>query len=54
MNNNNLRCIFFKHSYTGDIFETVFAKDQFMKESFEKETYRCVVNEQDFQFPGSH
>ena len=25
-----------------------------MKEHFEKETYMCVVNEQDSQFPGSH
>ena len=25
-----------------------------MKECFEKETYMCVVNEQDSQFPGSH
>ena len=25
-----------------------------MKERFEKETYMCVVNEQDSQFPGSH
>ena len=32
----------------------MFAKDQFLKEHFEKETYMCVVNEQDSQFPGSH
>ena len=25
-----------------------------MKERFEKETYMCVVNKQDSQFPGSH
>ena len=32
----------------------MFAKDQFMKEQFEKEPYMCLVNEQDSQFPGSH
>ena len=32
----------------------MFAKDQFMNKRFEKETYLCVVNEQDSQFPGSH
>ena len=54
MYSNHLRCIFYKDSYTGEIFEGVFAKDQFMKEHFDKETYMCVVNEQDSQFPGSH
>ena len=44
MDSNHLQCIF----------EGVFAKDQFMKERFEKETYMCVGNEQDSQFPGSH
>ena len=32
----------------------MFAKDQFMKERFKKENCICLVNEQDFQFPGSH
>ena len=32
----------------------MFAKYQFMKEHFEKETYMCMVNEQDSQFPESH
>ena len=54
MDSNHPRCIFYKDSYTREIFEGVFAKDQFMKEHFEKETYMCVVNEQDSQFPGSH
>ena len=54
MDSNHLQCIFYKDSYTREIFEGVFAKDQFMKEHFEKETYMCVVNEQDSQFPGSH
>ena len=36
------------------IFERVFAKDEFMKELFEKEAYRCAMNEQHFQFLGSH
>ena len=52
MTSNHLRCIFYKDSYKGEIFEKVFSKDQFMKEHFEKETYMCVVNEQDSQFPG--
>ena len=25
-----------------------------MKDHFEKEIYMCVVNEQEFQFPGTH
>ena len=54
MDSNHLRYIFYKDSYTREIFEGVFAKDQFMKEHFEKETYMCVVNEQNSQFPGSH
>ena len=54
MDRNHLRCIFYKGPYTGEIFEGVFAKDQFIKEHFEKETYMCVVNEQDSQFPGNH
>ena len=32
----------------------MFAKDQFIKEPFEKETYMHVLNEQDSQFPESH
>ena len=35
-------------------FEGVFLQDQFMKERFKKETYICLVNEQNSQFPGSH
>ena len=31
----------------------MFAKEQFMKERFEKETYMRVVTEQDSQFPRS-
>ena len=54
MDSNHIRCIYYKNSYTKEIFEGVFAKDQFMKEQFEKETYLCVVNKQDSQFPGSH
>ena len=54
MDSNHLRFIFYKDSYTREIFQGVFAKDQFMKEHFEKETYMCTVNEQDSQFPGSH
>ena len=54
MDSNHIRCIYYKYSYTREIFEGVFAKDQFMKEQFEKETYLCVVNKQDSQFPGSH
>ena len=54
MDSNHLQCIFCKDSYTGDIIERMFAKDQFMKEHFEKKTYRCVVNKQDSQLPGSH
>ena len=54
MGSNHLHCIFQKDPYTGEILEEVFAKDQFMKEHFEKETYMCVVNEQDSQFPRSH
>ena len=54
MDSNHLHYIFQKDPYTGEILEEVFAKDQFMKEHFEKETYMCVVNEQDSQFPGSH
>ena len=54
MDSNYLGCIFYKDSYTKDIFEGVFAKDQFMKEHFEKEAYIYVVNEQDSQFPGRH
>ena len=45
--------MFYKDSYTREIIKGVFAKDQFMKGHFEKETYMCVVNEQDSQFPGS-
>ena len=54
MDSNYLRCIFYKDSYTREIFEGVFPKDQVMKEHFEKGIYMCVVNEQDSQFPGSH
>ena len=46
--------MFYKDSYTREIFEGVLAKDQLMKEHFEKETYMCLVNEHDSQFPGSH
>ena len=45
MDSNHLQCIFYKDSYTREIFEGVFANDQFMKEHFEKETY---------MFPESH
>ena len=44
MNSNHLRCVFYKDPYKGEIFEGVFAKDQFMKEYFEKETCMCGVN----------
>ena len=54
MDSNYLHCIFHKDPYTREIFEGLFAKDQFMKEHFEKKTYMCVVNEQDSQLPGSH
>ena len=54
MDSNYLCCIFHKDPYTREIFEGVVAKDQFMKEHFEKKTYMCVVNEQDSQLPGSH
>ena len=54
MDSNHLRCTFYKDSYTREIFEGVFPKDQFMKEHFKKETYMCAVNEQDSQFPGCH
>ena len=43
--------MFYKAPYTVEIFEGVFAKDQFMKERFEKEIYMCV---KDSRFPGSH
>ena len=36
MDSNHIRCIYYKYSYTREIFEGVFAKDQFMKEQFEK------------------
>ena len=54
MNGNHLQCIFYKDSYTRELFGGVFAKDQSLKGYFEKETYILVVNEQDSQFPGSH
>ena len=54
MDSNHLLCIFYKDSCTKHIFQGMFAKDQFMKEHFKNETYMCVVNEQDFRFPGSH
>ena len=54
MDSNHLRCIFYQDSYTGGIFEGMFAKYKFVKEYFEKETYMFVVNEQDSQFPESH
>ena len=54
MDSNHLRCMFYKAPYTVEIFEGVFAKDQFMKERFEKETYMYILNEQDSQFPGTH
>ena len=54
MDSNHLQCIFYKDPYTAEIFEGVFAKDQFMKKSFKKGTYMCVMNEQDSQFPKSH
>ena len=37
MDSNQLRCIFHKDPYTGEMFEGVFAKDQFMKKHFRKE-----------------
>ena len=40
----------FKNSCRGEIFEGVLAKDQFLKEHFEKDTCMCVVNEQDSVF----
>ena len=60
MDNNNFWRIFSrleipnKDSYTKEIFEGVFPKDQFLKGNFEKKTYMCLVNEQDSRFPGSH
>ena len=54
MDSNYLQYIFYKDSYTMEIFEGVLTKDKFMKEHFEQETYMCVVNEQHSQFPGSH
>ena len=54
MDSSHLQCIFYKDHYIGEISEGVFAKDQSIKKRFEKETYMCVVNEQDSQFPGSH
>ena len=53
MDSNHLGCVFCKDSYTREIFEGGLAEDQFMKEHSEKETYMCVVSEQDSQFPGS-
>ena len=50
MDSNHLQCIFYKDPYTGEIFEGVFAKDQFMK----KERTCVFVNEQISQFHGSH
>ena len=35
MDSSHLRCIFFKDPYTGQIFEEVFAKDQFIIEPFD-------------------
>ena len=37
MDSNQFRCIFHKDPYTGEMFEGVFAKDQFMKKHFRKE-----------------
>ena len=54
MADNYLRCIFYKDPYTGEVLEGVFAKDQIVKEHFEKETYVCVVKEKNSQFSGSH
>ena len=54
MDSSHLQYIFYKDPYIGEISEGVFAKDQSIKKRFEKETYMCVVNEQDSQFPGSH
>ena len=45
MDNNHLQYVFYIDSYTGEISEGAFAKDQFMKEHFGKETYMCVLNE---------
>ena len=53
MPGSHLPWIFYKVPYTGEISEGVFAKDQITKERFKKETYMCVVNEQDTQFPGN-
>ena len=46
--------MFYKDSYTKEIFEGMFPKDHFLKGNFEKETYMCVVNENASRFPGSH
>ena len=55
IDSNHLRCLFYKDAYIREIFEGVFAKDQFIKERLlEKETYMCVVNEQGSQFPRSN
>ena len=54
MDSNHLEYIYYKESYTRETFEGVFAKDQFMKEHFRKETYMSVVNKQDPQCPGNH
>ena len=47
MDENHLRYIFYKDPYTGELLVGVSGKAQFMKEHFKKETYMCVVNEQD-------
>ena len=52
MDSSHLRCIFYRNSYTREIFEVVFVKDQFMKEHFKKETYMSVMNKQDSQYSG--
>ena len=42
---NHLRCIFCKDPYTRGIFEGVFAKNQFIKEHFERKKYLHVRSE---------
>ena len=43
MDNNHLRCIFYKDPHTAEIFAGVFAKDQFMKKRFKKALHNTCV-----------
>ena len=46
--------MFYKDPYPAEIFDGVFAKDQFMKGRLKEKTYMYVVNEEDSQFSESH